>query len=474
MLTSSCIQGFSRQRLFRTAVLLGSMAALPPVASAAARPVTGNRLDVAGEEVGAARLEKLFLRNLSARPAAAVLESATGEGRERLALPAGALVEASGSLSTAGRLAVRSDADLLVLRTSADFEADQFEVAGRPRMRIERTPEKATARVEWPRWELALLAARDTSLAAGQTGHAALPAEPPAGARADLAVQLLDPGSSVAVRLLDATGGVVRSAVLSSTQPLRLRADLGELAGGESLEVEVVRGRASAATGVARPGARAGAYRPIFAASISGSASVNHEINWAATGDLYYYVQGGPANTCGSLDTLRNGSALSSPGWLCTDGSGNATKGPWSWSGTPSDQTDEQLHITWPDGSTTNDIHHIWDKTCATTNSGIVSGSNYTGSATDAQWGAGFDASWTQATCTFYDSTSNRWWAPGHSGYDSTSEIAVAATVTGMPGFSVTWSCPAPPFSYHDLEWTVCVTDGSCGTCSTIFQRSIS
>src|SRR5689334_8545574 len=65
---------------------------------------------------------------------------------------------------------------------------------------------------------------------------------------------------------------------------------------------------------------------------------------------FYYSVTGAPPSVCGTLHTLRNGSQLDSPSWICTNSSGDATMGPYSGS---SNQTDQNIYIEWPDHSTT-------------------------------------------------------------------------------------------------------------------------
>src|SRR5437763_16964763 len=96
-----------------------------------------------------------------------------------------------------------------------------------------------------------------------------------------------------------------------------------------------------------------------------GTAYFSNAINWSQSSDLYFTVTGGPASMCGDLVTTRNGSSLVSPGWICTDSSGNVTKGPWTWANTPSDQTDTNVHIDWANGSTTYATSdHVWDNTC--------------------------------------------------------------------------------------------------------------
>jgi hypothetical protein len=207
-------------------------------------------------------------------------------------------------------------------------------------------------------------------------------------------------------------------------------------------------------------------------ASAGGTARYSQTINYS--GNLYYYVTGGPPNTCGELDTYRNGSWLFAPGWLCTDANGNATKGPWSWSNTPSDQTDEPTFIRWPDGTTTNSATHIWDKTCPQTYRDTPlqkPPTAYSGHATDGMWGAGFDFP-LQAFSTFADVTNpldQEYWVNSTYGYSSVSGAYIPASLTHVNRWYVNWSTAFPPASQHipghTYSWVTCVTDGS--TCAS-------
>src|ERR1700681_1247844 len=134
-------------------------------------------------------------------------------------------------------------------------------------------------------------------------------------------------------------------------------------------------------------------------ASAGGSAYFNHDINWQYTGDLYFSVAGGPANTCGDLWADRNDAGFTiTSGWLCTDANGNSTKGPWSWANQASDET-AFVYIRWPDGSSTNGgATHIWDKsapTAAITSGGGAPPSSFSGTGSDTQYGACFNSNWT-------------------------------------------------------------------------------
>jgi hypothetical protein len=199
-------------------------------------------------------------------------------------------------------------------------------------------------------------------------------------------------------------------------------------------------------------------------------------INWQGTPDLYYSVAGAPASVCGDLVITRNGGSwTTTPGWMCTDGSGNATKGPWTWSGQSGDETAE-AYIQWPDSSTTTHATHIWDKTCSITYPdvcGTPPGSFY-GHATDTAWGAGFNSSWTTAVAFYKDVTNatTLCWTPSSGAYAANNCIPVDLGVSGEPSFSVTWSASQVPasalhLSHHSYEWDACVTDGSCTQCGS-------
>ena len=85
--------------------------------------------------------------------------------------------------------------------------------------------------------------------------------------------------------------------------------------------------------------------------AVGGTGSFNTIINWELSPDLYYNINGAPANVCGDLYANRNGAGYTvTYGWVCTDGSGNATKGPWTWANQNGDE-DAYAYIAWPGGS---------------------------------------------------------------------------------------------------------------------------
>jgi hypothetical protein len=216
------------------------------------------------------------------------------------------------------------------------------------------------------------------------------------------------------------------------------------------------------------------------AAWAGGTISYSSTINWKGSSDLYFYVSGGPASTCGDFHSIRNGSTLVVSNYVCTNASGAVTMGPWTWAGTPSDQTDEHIYVQWPDGSKTNEVSHIWDKLAPSAFVNSFTGdppSSWTGWATDPQWGAGFSSSYNSRVETYFkDVTANRYWTTTSSGYsaapicNSVQPIRclprwVIGTLYGMPSHSVTWDTPTPsPGDHvpgHTYEWKTCVWDNA-------------
>jgi hypothetical protein len=205
---------------------------------------------------------------------------------------------------------------------------------------------------------------------------------------------------------------------------------------------------------------------PTLALSQTGVAYLSSSINWSQTPDLYFTVSGGPPSMCGSLETDRNGSHLSSPGWICTDSNGNVTKGPWTWAGTPGDQTDTNIHIHWTNGTDTYaNSGHIWDKSCPVVNiTGAYPGA-FVGNATDNQWGAGFDGSWTFIIAHYLDTTTGQYWGGGSS-YSSV-DTGWYGSASTMPSHFINWTLPTtsvPPanahITGHSYLWIIDVYDG--------------
>lgn len=200
-------------------------------------------------------------------------------------------------------------------------------------------------------------------------------------------------------------------------------------------------------------------------ATTCGSASFNHAINWWATSDLYYNISSAPANTYGDLWCNRNGGGyqLNSTNWILTDGTGSATKGPWSSSSQSSDET-AYCYIDWH-SCTSPEAEHIWaiNDPVATIDSTYPS--SFSGTASDNTWSAGFDSSWAYCQTEFYDGTPGfgYWWNFSTNSWTATSPNYGPCFLSGMPSHNVTWSASGLPSltSGHHYYWKVLVWQGT-------------
>lgn len=367
-------------------------------------------------------------------------------------------------LAKGGR--VRSGGDILVIRGDAGLSPSSLEVEEHPAIQLGRERGRLLARYEPGDWLADLKTAIGSALPAGQTVRGTLdPAKEP-----KIALALLDADSAVNVTVRNDKGRRLRSFTLAATAPVRLRVDLGDAvarSGETRVEVLVVRGRAATTLGDGEG--------PDRALLKSCTGNVNAHIHYNSGDVLYYDLSGCPASTCGELDTFRNGSWLFSPGWACTDASGSAHMGPWTWTGTASDQTDDPLFIRFSSTLTTNNDWHIWDKNPATafldSSTSPAPPTSYYGHATDTQWGAGFDFG-AIGFSYFQDLSSGNYFSPFTSSYSSSSPVSVSATLSRVNQWYVNWSTVFPPSgahtSHHNYEWITCVTDGNSGYCSTL------
>jgi len=456
---------------------LALVALLLQLGSAVAAPSSGKEVGVRWEGLADSNAANFIVRNLSDREATAWLESAGDRSvSETLSLAAGGVAELPAAQLGAGVLRLRSDADLFVLQGPSQFDAGATEIEVQPEARFLRVGKQLRVSVTPPEWAAGLLTA--PALTKGSHSSAALESSA-RDAHAEIAVSFLARNSSVRIRLLDARGNDITSLVASSSIPMRWHTSLGALPQGSSrVEVEVLRGKAQANASAVRPGPVAKSkptpvIPPPTIASPTGYFS--DAISWSWSGDLYYSVAGAPANTYGTLWTYRNSGPWTSTGnWLLTDGSGNATKGPWSWANQANDET-AYAYIEFPSPyGTTNVSSHIWDKTCATTTVTSSNGSppsSFYGAASDATWGAGFNSNWTWGACWFQDTSSGLYWTPVAGSYSTSSNFYQNPSISGMPGMTITWSCSVPPTNVHTVghcyQWTACFTDGSCGYCDS-------
>lgn len=200
-------------------------------------------------------------------------------------------------------------------------------------------------------------------------------------------------------------------------------------------------------------------------AQTCGSAYFSDEINWEQNPTLYYTVAGAPASTCGDVWVSRNGGAYQeTAGWICTDGSGNATKGPW-YHGDQADDETAYAFVEWVTSSGTcysPTKKHIWDVGPPTAQVTSSCPSSFSGTASDEAWGAGFHSDWDACWGAYYNSTTNRWWHPSTGSYSETETVIIGCTCSGMPSMNITWSCSSKPSSHvsgHNYTWYAWVWD---------------
>jgi hypothetical protein len=183
-------------------------------------------------------------------------------------------------------------------------------------------------------------------------------------------------------------------------------------------------------------------------------------------GSTYSYIVSlGPPNTCGTLKLVRNGVYEETPGWLCTDASGNATKGPWTVS---TNQTGQNIRIEWPNGTSTYGADtKVDDYSAPTVSVGSADLYSFAGTASDAQWGSGFGP-WTTVRVTYMDAFNGLYWDGWC--YCSASPAPFNASFSPVGGYNITWSSIPPPSYAHDpfhaYQWCA-VTNDHCSDSNT-------
>ena len=398
---------------------------------------------------------KLWVHNLSAAPAEVTLEAGRAETASIAAH--GAVEMQPARLADGAPLRLRSRADLLVLQIPDRFDAGAVEVEGPAAVRSDRSGKLQITR---------------PALAPGTTGSARVTAES-SMAQIEVAIELLVPGSSVRIRQLDARGREVGSLVASSSKPVRWRTILGPVDGEAQIELQPLRGKVQGTATAVEPGTKTRTAGSPFQprADGGGLASFNYEINWPQTPDLRFYVSSGPPSVCGDLWAQRNfGSWTVTPGWICTDANGNASAGPWSWANQSGDE-EAYAYIQWSNGLSTNQVHHIWDKTAPTVDitspPDLPAPTSFYGTANDPNYGAGFSSSWAQCQVWFYDRTTYSYYDPYFGSYSDTYPYNVSCSISGMPSRSVSWSLSPsqlPPghahISGHCYQWRAQIYDG--------------
>jgi len=180
-----------------------------------------------------------------------------------------------------------------------------------------------------------------------------------------------------------------------------------------------------------------------------------------------YNVYNAPPNVCGTLHIVRNGVEETTPGWICTDAQGQATKGPW----TPStNQTGQGIYIEWPCGGTTSGGDYkvddvsppvIWPN--QTGGVGAPIPTEFTGWGTDTQWGSGFNFfDWSSLPTWFQNTTTSKYY-DGAGYYSDTPRYFYGTASPPAGGFSIIWGVAPPPpaahNSYDNYVWCVVGND---------------
>lgn len=401
---------------------------------------------------------KIVLHNLSPRAANAFL------GSRVVSVPADGAAEMGTAGLGTGPLQLRSSAHMLVIQAGNDFDSGSLEIQRNASAQPAQAGAKLLTRFGRPEWTRELIANGPT-VRHGATGTVTVKSDDPT-ARVEVAVEFVAPHSSVRIRQLDTLGNEVTSVVASASKPVRWRASLGPVNGESRIELQTLRGESQGTAAAVVEGAAAERSPVAPAAKSGGLGEFTPDINWQRSPNLYFTVTGGPANLCGTLYVSRNyGSYVPTANWICTDGSGNATKGPWTWASQSGDEI-AYGYIIWSNNSSTNTAVHIWDKTgpSATITSPVSSPvpTSFYGTGSDGGYGAGFSSSW-GSSCSnyFYDETMDNYWDPYTNQYiNAYFPVHVGCTISGMPSHSVSWSQSQIPPGYAHVsgrcyEWAV-------------------
>ena len=335
--------------------------------------------------------------------------------------------------------------------------------------------------------------------------------------RIGVGVTFTEPKSSAEFKLVNKAGDTIKSVVLSSSAPVNWQGQFGEFVSGNyyypsRVEMKVLSGTAQGFLSIKEGEAGQPLMLPLapyagepslearrrgvvpadetglLAHSGKGGPRAEEETSapafcvhqgyaWFSNGvfdsrytSYTYNVQGGPPNVCGTLHINRNGVDQQTGGWLCTDGNGDGSKGPWYGS---TDQTGQGIYIEWPNCNTTTGGDYkvddasdpvIWSN--QNPGFGVAIPSEFSGGGSDTQWGSGFNfGSWSYIKATFREiknintpyETSTYY---NGSGYVAGSAVDIYGTASPPAGgFSINWAVTPPPPGSHNstdtYEWCV-------------------
>lgn len=400
-------------------------------------------------------------------------------------IPGGATVRLDDSLPATFRssemLFIRSTEAVAALLAPADFPVQDSEFYSPPSRRQEVKLQPAP---KWVREVKAIGTTGANVFKADAAGYAPV-VEGQDGSTKEyvfgVGIGLGVENSSVELQFVNKAGQAIKSLSLASSNGIYWRAKLGEFIGGTDdfpnrVEMKTLAGEAQGFLSMMEAESEKVTFLPL-APMASGFQTLSGNGGYAYfSNGIYdsrytsytYNVYGAPPNVCGTLHIVRNGNAETGPGWICTNGSGAATKGPWTGS---VNQTGQNIHIQWPDNSTTVGGDYkvddgsdpvIWSN--QTPGIGVPIPNHFSGGGSDAQWGTGFKlggSGWSSILGTFREIKSN-----GTSkyyngqGYLATSPVQFPGNASPPAGgFNLTWSVTSPPIAAHNstdtYEWCV-------------------
>jgi hypothetical protein len=401
-------------------------------------------------------------------------ESIAGRAMVRLdeSLPA--------TLRSSNDLLIRSDEQIAAITAPVDFLFDRSEFY------YSEMPQENGGAARAPKWVIELGAIGKTGanvLKANSTGYApAVKGQSEANKRYvfGVGVDLRKTNSSVVMKLISRTEQITKSITLSSSTPLFWQSELGEFISGTNefpnrVEINVLNGKAQGFLSIKDVETSETTILPIVPrqenAASKGKPGSIRAANWPYDGGYAYFtngvydcngwyycyvIYGAPPNVCGTLNIVRNGSYQQTPGWICTDSYGNASK---CWYAS-TDQTGTSIYIQWPDSTTTSGGDYKVDDVSAPSISiSTCSSSVIAGSASDTAWGSGFNfGGWSICSATFQQSYwPYKYW--DGSGYNSTYPVGFSCSVSPSGGgYNINWSIVPPP-SAGSTHVTVTIND---------------
>jgi hypothetical protein len=395
----------------------------------------------------------VWLRNLAPEPASVELFQDSVR-LERVDLAAGATARAQGTIRGTFLLG-RGTGSFVMLEAPADAAGTDFDVYRRE------------AGVGAPGWA-ALSSSAPLAAGARALAMAPVPDEAAGASRLSAIVSLTSDRSAVSFRV----SGDARVYSVAGAEPAMLRVDLGPISerGARTVEFEVLAGEAVAA--LAAVDAHGDAHGTVMASSrsaLAGNGGFGYYSATYSTNTIYkntpaftYKVTGAPPSICGDILTTRNGVLQITANWICTDSLGNATKGPWTCS---ANQTDIDTFIRWHDASDTSHSNHICDQSVPTVHIDAPTSTPprvFTGTATDAAWGTGFDqgpVGWTNVAAYFRDMNTGLFYSSSSGCYCSQTQTSWYGGISPIVGSNVRWTVTPPPPSAHvaghQYQWTM-------------------